>query len=203
MILPQLIVAGKEAFLTIALDEEIKTPFVIVEAKKKRNRRDIRRFKNIKMEAVDEMNAVSNHKLNVEEVTKYAGNWSDPARMVTNLPGLFTVDDSQNYIVSRNNSPDGIRWEIDGVPIDNPNHFATLGNTGSLLPLLNVNMLDNSDLVNGAMPANFGNAYSGVFDINLRKGNNQKFEFLGQFSLYGAEAMIECIFITTTYWTRI
>jgi hypothetical protein len=190
-VIPQLIVAGKEAVLTISLEEEIKTPLITVNAKKKKNTRDIRRFSNVKMEAVDEMNAVSNHKINVEEITKYAGNWVDPARMVSNLPGLFTIDDTQNYIVSRGNSPYGIRWEIEGVPVDNPQHFASLSNTGGVLPLLNINMLDNSDFVNGAMPANFGNSYSGVFDINLRKGNNQKFEFLGQFSLYGAEAMLE------------
>lgn len=191
VVVPELIVAGKEAVLTIAIDEEIETPIVTVEAKKKRNVKGIRRFSNIKMEAVDELNAVSNHKVNVEEISKFAGNWGDPARMVSNYPGLFTIDDTQNYIVSRGNSPYGIRWEIEGVPIDNPHHFASLSSTGGVFPLLNINMLDNSDFVNGAMPANFGNAYAGVFDINLRKGNNEKFEFLGQFSLYGAEIMAE------------
>jgi len=190
-IVPHLIVAGKEAILTIPIDEEVQTPFVTVEAQKKKNIKDIRRFSNIKMEAVDEMNAVSNHKLNVEEITKYAGNWSDPARMVSNFPGLFTIDDTQNYIVSRGNSPYGIHWQIEGVPIDNPHHFASIGNTGGVFPMININMLANSDFTNGAMPANFSNSYSGVFDINLRKGNNEKFEFLGQISLFGAEAMIE------------
>ncbi len=191
LIVPQLIVAGKETVLNIRLDEEITVSKIVVVAKRNNKKKDIRRYTNIKMEAVDEFNAVSNYKLNVEEVSKYAGNWGDPARIVSNYPGLFTMDDTQNYIVSRGNSPYGIGWNIEGIPVDNPHHFATLGNTGAIFPLLNINMFDNSDFVNGAMPANFGNAYAGVFDINLRKGNNEKFEFLGQFSMYGAEVMAE------------
>lgn len=189
---PELIVGGKEAILTIALEEEItETAFVVVEAKRKRSKSDVRRFQNDKAEAVDELNVVSTHKFNVQEVTKYVGGLNDPARTVTDFPGLFNIDDTQNYIVSRGNSPYGIRWQIEGIPIDNPHHYATLSNTGAVFPLLNTNLLDNSDFVNGAMPAHYGNAYAGVFDVNLRKGNNEKFEFLGQINLYGAEAVVE------------
>lgn len=189
---PELIVGGKEAILTIALEEEItETAFVVVEAKRKRSKKDVRRFQNDNTEAVDELNVVSTHKFNVQEVIKYVGGLNDPARTVTDFPGLFNIDDTQNYIVSRGNSPYGIRWQIEGIPIDNPHHYATLSNTGAVFPLLNTNLLDNSDFVNGAMPAHYGNAYAGVFDVNLRKGNNEKFEFLGQVNLYGAEAVVE------------
>jgi len=186
----ELVVAGKEAVVVIALDEEVTTAVVTVEAKRE-NVKDNRRFSNEKMESVDPMNVVSVRRFNIEEVTKYVGGLGDPARTVTNYPGLFNIDDQQNYIVSRGNSPYGIRWEIEGVPIENPHHLNTIGNTGAIFPLLNNNLLDNSDFINGAMPAQYGNAYSGVFDINLREGNNRKFEFAGQLSLYGLEAVAE------------
>ena len=34
-------------------------------------------------------------------------------------------------------------------------------------------------------------SYSGVFDIKLREGNNQKYEFKAQINLYGIEATAE------------
>ena len=124
-------------------------------------------------------------------MTKYVGGLGDPARIVTNFPGLFNIDDTQNFIVSRGNSPYGLRWEIEGVPINNLHHFATLSNTGAIFPILNNNILGNSDFVNCAMPAHYQETFSGVFDINMRNGNNQKYEFGAQLGLYGAELMAE------------
>ncbi len=186
----ELIVAGKEAAMVIPMDEELAVAVVTVEAERTvGGKKEL--LKNEKMMGVDEINIVSTRQFNIEEVTRYVGGIGDPARIVTNFPGLFNVDDQQNYIVSRGNTPYGIGWEIEGVPIENPHHFATIGNTGGIFPLLNNNLLDNSDFVNGAMPAHYANSFSGVFDINMRKGNNRSFEFAGQLSLYGIEAVAE------------
>ncbi len=45
----------------------------------------------------------------------------------------------------------------------------------------------NSDFLTGAFPAEFGNATAGVFDLNLRSGNTNKSEFLGQIGFNGFE----------------
>lgn len=186
----ELVVAGKQPVVTILMDEEITTAFATVEAEKS-TIKDKGRFRNEKMETIDEMNPISARAFNIEEVTKYVGGFGDPARIVTNFPGMFNIDDSQNYIVSRGNSPYGMQWMIEGVPIENPHHLATMGNTGAIFPLLNNNLLGNSDFVNGALAPQYSNVYSGVFDVNLRKGNNERFEFMGQLSAYGAELMAE------------
>ncbi|BDS09377.1 TonB-dependent receptor [Aureispira anguillae] len=185
----QLVVAGKEAVATIALDEKVKS-FVTVEAKRSKVK-DKGRFRNEKMETVDEMNPISTRTFNIEEATKYVGAYGDPARIVTNFSGMFNIDDSQNFIVSRGNSPYGMQWMIEGVPVDNPNHLATMGNTGAIFPLLNNNLLDDSDFTNGALAAQYSNVYSGVFDVNLREGNNSQHEFMAQLSTFGAEFMAE------------
>src|SRR5690606_3316901 len=39
----------------------------------------------------------------------------------------------------------------------------------------------------GAFPAEYGNALSGVFDLKLRNGNTQNYEFLGQVGFNGFE----------------
>ena len=45
--------------------------------------------------------------------------------------------------------------------------------------------------MSGAFPAEYGNALSGVFDLKLRTGNNEKHEQTFQIGLIGTEAMVE------------
>ena len=53
--------------------------------------------------------------------------------------------------------------------------------------MLNNNLLTNSDFFTGAFPAEYGNALSGVFDLQMRNGNNQNYEFVGQIGFNGFE----------------
>ena len=53
--------------------------------------------------------------------------------------------------------------------------------------MLNNNVLSNSDFYTGAFPAEFGDALSGVFDLNMRKGNYEKWEYLAQIGFNGFE----------------
>ena len=52
-------------------------------------------------------------------------------------------------------------------------------------------MLASSDFLTGAFPAEYGNALSGVFDLRLRTGNNEKHEQTLQVGLLGTEVMVE------------
>ena len=53
--------------------------------------------------------------------------------------------------------------------------------------ILNNNLLMNSDFMTSAFPSEYGNALSGVFDLRLRNGNNEKHEFLVQSGFKGIE----------------
>ena len=44
---------------------------------------------------------------------------------------------------------------------------------GGILSLLSAQLLNNSDFYTGAFPVEYGNALSGVFDMNLRAGDNE------------------------------
>ncbi len=186
-----LVDAGKEVVIDVPLEEKYKAVATITPQQKVKDKKDKRRFRNNRLEPINKMTIVSYRSFEVEEVTRYPGALEDPARLITNFPGMYNIDDPQNYIVSRGNSPFGIHWQVEGVPMDNPNHLGRIGNTGAIFPVLNTNLLANSDFLNGAFSAEYGNAFAGVFDINMRKGNNQKFEFTGELSLLGAKVFLE------------
>jgi hypothetical protein len=59
------------------------------------------------------------------------------------------------------------------------------------LTALSSQLLANSDFFSGAMPAEYGNALSGVFDIFMRKGNNKKAEHTIQLGLLGIDVASE------------
>ncbi|MCB0644138.1 MAG: TonB-dependent receptor, partial [Phaeodactylibacter sp.] len=92
----------------------------------------------------------------------------------------------------RGNSPTGLLWRLEGIPIPNPNHFSTLGTTGGPVSALNPNLLRNSDFLTSAFPAEYGNALSGVFDLGFKSGNADRYEFTAQMGAFsGLEFMAE------------
>ena len=56
---------------------------------------------------------------------------------------------------------------------------------------LNGTMLANSDFLTGAMPAEYGNALSGAFDIKMRSGNNTQYEHAFQVGTLGFDVASE------------
>lgn len=190
-----LVDAGKEVVIEVLLEENYAPVKAITfkesEEVEKEEEKEEERLRNSRMEPTNKMTTVSYRSFKVEEVLRYPGALEDPARLIANFPGNYNIDDPQNYIVSRGNSPFGIHWEVEDVPMDNPNHFGRLGNSGGITSILNTNLLADSDFLNGAFSAEYGNAFAGVFDINMRKGNDQRFEFTGELSLLGAKVVLE------------
>lgn len=135
----------------------------------------------------NKMATVSSRVFSTEEANRYAGSRGDPARMAANYAGVSGANDSRNDIIIRGNSPLGILWRLNGLDIPNPNHFGSLGSSGGPISILNNNTLDNSDFLSGAFPADYGNATAGVFDLKMRSGNNEKYEFLGMVGFNGFE----------------
>lgn len=144
-----------------------------------------------KESTINDMATVSARTFSIEEADRYAGSRGDPARMASNFAGVRGADDSRNDIIVRGNTPLGVVYRMEGIDIPNPNHFSMIGMTGGPVGVLNNKVLSNSDFFTGAFPAEYGNGIAAVFDLNLRNGNNEKYEFTGQLGLLGAEALIE------------
>jgi hypothetical protein len=138
------------------------------------------------------MATVSGRSFNVEETQRYAATIMDPARMVQAYAGVaMGGDDLRNEIVVRGNSPRGILWRIEGIECINPNHFVNIGNPGGAVSMLSAATLSSSDFFTGAFPAEYGNALSGVFDLNFRNGNNQRRESSVMVGVLGTEVASE------------
>ncbi|MBI1182748.1 TonB-dependent receptor [bacterium] len=142
-------------------------------------------------EVGNEMAMVSAREFSVDETVRYAGSRGDPIRTALNFAGVQGLDDSRNDLVIRGNSPYGLAIQIDGVNIMNSNHFATPGTNGGPLSKISFKCLDNSDFYSGSMPAEFGNCSSGVFDLRLKTGNNQKHEQGIYFGVLGTDVFAE------------
>lgn len=174
-----LVNAGKETVLEVSLSEQIvKLEGHTVTG---RSRRD----------ALNPLAQVSTRQLSMEEGMRYAGSRNDPLRMAQNFAGVIGGNDASNDMIIRGNSPNGVLFRLEGVDIPNPNHFSSIGATGGPVTILNTNTLRNSDFLTGAFPAPYGNALAGAFDLNLRNGNKDKYEFLAEVGFNGFEAAAE------------
>jgi hypothetical protein len=177
-----LITSGKEVFLDITLEQLIASLQQVT----------VRSARTRKGNASNEYAGSSSRSFSMDEVTRYAGGRNDPARLASNFAGVSTTDDSRNDIVVRGNSPSGVLWRMEGIPIPNPNHFASFGTTGGSVSAINTNALKTSDFYTGAFSAEYGNATAAVFDLSLRSGNKERFEKTIQLNLFsGLEAMLE------------
>lgn len=140
-----------------------------------------------KKASINTMTSVSSRTFTVDETRRYAGSRGDVARMASNYAGVQVASDSRNDIVIRGNSPAGLQWRLEGMEIPNPNHYGAFGTTGGPVSILNNNQLNNSDFLTGAFPSEYGNSLSGVFDLRLRNGNSNNYEFMGMVGFNGFE----------------
>ena len=179
--IPNIVVtSGKEVILNLNMEESIfKIKEVVVTASQNKG------------EALNDMAMISARSISAEETNRYAGGFNDPSRIMSNFAGVTNTQDGSNDIIVRGNSPKYIQWRLEGVQISNPNHFADQSGIGGAISSLNNNLLATSDFYTGAFTAEYGDVLSGVYDVKLRAGNNEKFESVFGFGLLGTDFTFE------------
>lgn len=172
--------SAKEVVLNIEMQElAVKMAEVTIVANKNKG------------EATNDMSLVSGRSISAEETNRYAGGFNDPSKIMSNFAGVTSTQDGSNDIIVRGNSPKYVHWRLEGMQITNPNHFANQGSAGGSISTLNNNLLATSDFYTGAFSPEYGDALSGVYDVKLRTGNNQKFESVFGFGLLGTDFTLE------------
>ncbi len=177
-----LLTSAREAFVEVPLKESPKSVEEII----------VRPQIN-KEQALNPMALAEGRMLSVEEANRFAGAFNDPARLVTSFAGVAgTGGISSNALSIRGNAPQYTQWRLEGVEIPNPTHFADMISLGGgVYSALSSQVMGNSDFYNGAFPAEYSNALSGVFDMQMRNGNYQKHQNTFQLSLIGIDLASE------------
>ncbi len=180
-VIPNVVVnSGKEVILNLTMQESaVKMDEVVVTASRNKG------------EALNDLVLLSGRSISPEETSRYAGGFNDPSRILANFAGVTSTQDGSNDIIVRGNSPKYVQWRLEGVQITNPNHFADQGSIGGSISALNNNMLATSDFYTGAFSPEYGDVLSGVYDVKLRTGNNEKYESVFGFGLLGTDFTFE------------
>jgi len=182
--IPELLIeSGKEFILDINLEESTTDLDAVVVQESRANRSG----------AINSMASIT-----VEEIFRFPATFYDPARLAGSFAGVVTPNDQANHISIRGNSPNSMVWRLEGAEIVNPNHTNNAGTAGDRatqngggVNILSAQLLGTTEFLTGAFPAGYGNALSGVMDMNLRKGNDRKHEFTTQFGLIGIDLSAE------------
>ncbi|MEP7322384.1 MAG: TonB-dependent receptor [Saprospiraceae bacterium] len=173
--------SGKEVVLVIEMEKSI-TSLAEITVKSQTD----------KSGTVNKMTDIGARLISVDETQRFAASFNDPLRAVQSFAGITSAgEDGENLISIRGNSPFGIQWRLEGVEIPNPNHFASIASSGGGISIISQQLMGNSDFYTAAFPAEFGNATSGIFDMKLRKGNNEKREHTFQLGILGADISTE------------
>lgn len=179
--IPNIVVnSGKEVVLSLDMQESaVKMHEVTVTAHQNKG------------DAFNDMALLSARSISPEETNRYAGGFNDPSRILSNFAGITSTQDGSNDIIVRGNSPKYVQWRLEGEQITNPNHFGDQSAVGGSVSILNNNLLAASDFHTGAFSPEFGDVLSGVYDVRLRAGNNEKRESVFGFGLLGTEMTFE------------
>lgn len=173
-----LLSSGKDLEINIELNEQLNSLNEVVVHSTKNKR------------ALNPLASVSSRSFSVEETSRYAAALFDPARMAQSFAGVAAAEDDNNIVI-RGNAPKSVLWRLEGVEIFNPNHFADEGAAGGAISMINSNVIATSDFYTGGTPAEFGNAISGAFDLQFRKGNTDKGEYSLMLGVLGTAASAE------------
>lgn len=179
--IPDVVVnSGKEVVLNLSMQESVtQLHELVITATEKKG------------EALNEMSLISSRSISLEETKRYAGGFNDPSRILSSFAGVANSQNGDNDIIVRGNSPKYIQWRLEGIEITNPNHFADQNAISGGISALNNNLLSTSDFHTGAFSPEYGDVLSGVYDVNLRAGNNEKFESSFGLGLLGTDLMLE------------
>ena len=122
------------------------------------------------------------------DARRIAGGLDDPIRVAGTLPGVTASSSfSANFVSIRGNSPRSLKYQMEGVELPNPTHFARIGGSGGTFTIFSMQLMDKSDFYTGAFSSQFGDALGGVFDVKFKKGNSEQHEMTFQIGSLGVD----------------
>lgn len=175
-----LLTSAKELFVDFTMNESMNTLEDVVV-----------RPSIVKERTLNRLVTTGGRMFSIEEASRYAGGFDDPARLATSFAGVASGG-ATNGISIHGNAPHLLAWHLEDIEIPNPNHFSDISVLGGgIFSSLSAMCIGNSDFLTCAFPAEYGNAVSGVFDMKMRNGNDQKYENTLQVGVGGIDIASE------------
>jgi hypothetical protein len=109
----------------------------------------------------------------------------DILKAITLLPGIKSGGEGGTGFYVRGGGPDQNLILMDEAVVYNPSHLF------GFLSVFNTDAVKNLEVIKGGMPANYGGRLSSILSVNMREGNNQKFEYNGGVGLIASRFCAE------------
>lgn len=117
------------------------------------------------------VSVTSTQSLNFEDIRRAPGVQEDVLRATQLLPGVGVSSAGRNDLAVRGGAPYENLFVVDGIEVNNINHFGSQGSTGGPLSIINLDLVRNVDFSSGGFPAKYGDRTSSITNITLRNGN--------------------------------
>lgn len=130
---------------------------------------------------------MSRNQLNIQQVKKLPALFGEPdiIKTIQLLPGVISAGEGTSSFFVRGGSADQNLILIDEAPVYDPSHLF------GLFSVFNSDIIKDSELYKGGIPARFGGRLSSILDVRTKDGNNKKFSGVVGIGTLAARAMVE------------
>ena len=114
---------------------------------------------------------MSKNELNVEQVKKLPALFGEPdiIKSIQMMPGVISAGEGTSAFFVRGGSADQNLILIDEAPVYDPSHLF------GLFSVFNADVIKDSELYKGGIPARFGGRLSSILEVRTKDGNNKEF----------------------------
>jgi CarboxypepD_reg-like domain/TonB-dependent Receptor Plug Domain len=130
---------------------------------------------------------MSKNKLTIEEIEKIPAFMGevDVLKAIQLLPGVQSAGEGNGGFYVRGGGPDQNLVLLDKAIVYNPGHLF------GFFSVFNSDVIKNTTLIKGGMPAQYGGRLSSVLDISMKEGNNQKFQAEGGIGIISSRLTVQ------------
>ena len=131
--------------------------------------------------------AMSKNKIRVEMVKELPALFGEPdiIKNVQMQPGVISAGEGTSAFFVRGGGADQNLILIDEAPVYDPSHFF------GLFSVFNADVIKDSELYKGGIPAQFGGRLSSILDVRTKDGNDRQLGGSATVGLLAAKAMVK------------
>ncbi len=130
---------------------------------------------------------MSRNEINVQQVKRLPALFGEPdiIKTIQMLPGVSTAGEGTSSFFVRGGSADQNLILIDEAPVYDPSHLF------GLFSVFNADVIKESELYKGGIPARFGGRLSSILEVRTKDGNNKKMQGSGGIGTLASRFMLE------------